>query len=81
MLETREDIKKYIDECIFYWRDKRNTANDGVSIWTAICYVDAFQSIRNSIFDEMLPFEGQSNPRVTYRAKGDLIIDVLPVEE
>ena len=44
---TKEDILKHIDECITFWRkDKRNFAE---------FYVDAYQSMRMSIFGELLP--------------------------
>lgn len=45
-----DEIKKYLDSCIVYWRKKR----DEESCEFAKYYIDAFQSIRNSIFDELL---------------------------
>jgi len=52
---TEEDIKAYLDECISYWRKCAPTEMRG-------CYVDAYQSVRTSIFGETLPeeHEGQS---------------------
>lgn len=45
-----DEIKKYLDSCIVYWRKKR----DEESCEFAKYYIDAFQSVRNSIFDELL---------------------------
>lgn len=47
-----EEIKEYLDKCIRYWRDKRD--KDGCEY--AKYYIDAFQSIRMSIFDDLLPY-------------------------
>lgn len=44
---TEQDIKKYLDGCIRHWR--QSTAD------YKIFYVDAFQSVRASLFDELLP--------------------------
>ena len=54
MLKTRKEIKDYLDDCIRYWHKKRDNAEDGIDKWTAICNIDAFQSVRISIFDEQL---------------------------
>ena len=46
---TREDVKTYLDRCIRRWRsDSRECA---------MYYVDAFQSVRTSLFGELLPQE------------------------
>lgn len=45
-----DEIKNYLDSCIVYWRKKR----DEESCEFAKYYIDAFQSVRNSIFDELL---------------------------
>jgi hypothetical protein len=50
---TKEDIKEYLDNCIVYWRN----AKEDYSIY----YVDAFQSVRFSLFGELL--EGEENAR------------------
>ncbi len=46
-----EAVKAYLDECIRLWR-----ARVGNPDWPyAPCYVDAFQSVRTSLFGELLP--------------------------
>lgn len=45
------EIKNYLDSCIVYWRKQRD--EEGCEF--AKYYIDAFQSVRNSIFDELLP--------------------------
>ena len=45
-----DEIKNYLDLCIVYWRKKR----DEESCEFAKYYIDAFQSVRNSIFYEIL---------------------------
>ncbi len=47
---TKKDVKKYLDECIIFWRDTRNKDYDSF----APIYVDAYQSIRMSLFDAKL---------------------------
>jgi hypothetical protein len=51
---TEKDIKSYLDECIVFWRDKRDNSVD-TEHTMAVCYVDAFQSMRTSLFGELLP--------------------------
>jgi hypothetical protein len=46
----KKDVKEYLDRCIIHWRKKRD---EGDAI--AEYYVDAFQSIRMSLFGELLP--------------------------
>jgi len=48
----RGEIKAYLDRCIAFWRDKRKEGE-----WMATFYIDAFQSVRTSIFGELLPEE------------------------
>ncbi len=50
---SKKSIKKYLDQCIKYWRYKRNKENDQIAEY----YIDAFQSIRNSIYGECLSNE------------------------
>ena len=53
-------VQKYLDGCIVYWRKKRKkavTAKNEEDELVAMCYVDAFQSVRNSIFGELLSVE------------------------
>jgi hypothetical protein len=45
---TKTDIKEYLDRCIEFWRAKRE-AGDVL----ADSYIDAFQSVRTTIFGEV----------------------------
>lgn len=51
---TKESVKEYLDNAIRSWRkilkDKDHPDND-----IAIYYCDAFQSVRMSLFGELLP--------------------------
>ncbi len=54
------DTLKYIDNSIIFWRNKKKKAHEanlGPDEAMARCYVDAFQSVRISIFGELLPKE------------------------
>ncbi len=60
------ELKKYLDMSIRLWRDIRdgkkhmlkNRSINGVDERTiAMFYVDAFQSVRSSVFGELLPEE------------------------
>ena len=61
MLETREQIKEYLDSTIRLWRQKRDNPTekdrDQQHDIMAKYYIDAYQSARMSIFDEILPKE------------------------
>lgn len=46
---TRKDIKEYLDKCIDYWRTQRDKKNNGIAKY----YIDAFQSVRTSLFGEL----------------------------
>lgn len=50
-------LQEYLDDSITVWRRKRDTAENNKNRWTAICYVDAFQSVRISMFGSVLPTE------------------------
>jgi hypothetical protein len=50
MINDLDTIKNHIDECIVFWRKKR----DEEKVKYAYYYIDAYQSIRASIFGEML---------------------------
>ena len=52
-MDNLEDIKTYLDNCIRYWRSKRDKENCEYAIY----YIDCFQSVRSSIFGECLPVE------------------------
>lgn len=48
------DIKAFLDERIQYWRRVRDNYKN-IEHFRAQCYIDAFQSVRTSLFDEFLP--------------------------
>ena len=48
----REAVREYLDSCIHYWRDDPSPH--------AQYYIDAFQSVRTSLFGETLPKEADS---------------------
>ncbi len=52
MLKTKREIKEHLDKCIRYWRKERDLSPENLE--KGSCYVDAYQSIRTSIFDETL---------------------------
>ena len=49
---TEKDVKAYLDECIKHWRNIRDSESEKKDM--AIFYVDAFQSVRTSLFGELL---------------------------
>lgn len=51
---NNEELKQYLDGSIKYWRVKRKEAKDQDSLLIATCYIDAFQSVRTSVFGELL---------------------------
>ena len=61
---TEEDIKGYLDGCIEHWRTKRDTDPSDTDADVeehlklkemAPYYIDAFQSVRMTLFGELLP--------------------------
>lgn len=55
---TEEAVKNFLDGVIAHWRAKRTAAlnvSDEATVAQAVCYVDAYQSIRMSLFGELLP--------------------------
>ena len=57
---TEEYVKNYLDVVIRLWRKKKIKAeknDDSISILMASCYVDAYQSVRISLFGELLAKE------------------------
>ncbi|GAG30978.1 unnamed protein product [marine sediment metagenome] len=52
---TKEDVKEYLDNAISYWRGSRESYST--------YYVDAYQSVRMSLFGELLSKEGEDNAR------------------
>ena len=47
---SKVEVKEYLDMCIRFWRGKRDEEKSNMAIY----YVDAFQSVRISIFGELL---------------------------
>ena len=65
---TKADIKNYIDICIRFWRKKRDSEEEKMAVY----YIDAFQSVRSSLFGELLSTEiakQQSNKHTEPPAK------------
>lgn len=56
----KDSVRSYLDGCIRYWRGKKKEAilqkSDEEKL-IAMCYIDAFQSVRSSLFGEILPLE------------------------
>jgi len=48
---SEESVKKYLDEAIENWRKKSEGA-EGEDALIANCYIDAYQSMRTSLFGE-----------------------------
>jgi len=52
---TEKSIKEYLDKAIRLWRQRREeAAKDSEDELVARCYIDAFQSVRTSLFNELL---------------------------
>jgi hypothetical protein len=53
---TEEHIKSYLDGAIRLWRERKSKAeHPNNQRLIADCYVDAFQSVRMTLFGELLP--------------------------
>ena len=52
---TESKVKEYLDGRIRYWRNQRDNNTPYTQI--APCYIDAFQSVRTSLFGELLAKE------------------------
>ena len=57
---TKIDVKNYLDECIIFWRNKRD-ASEMDSVMSNY-YIDAFQSVRVSLFGELLEDDLRTKP-------------------
>lgn len=52
---NEKDIKEYLDECIRYWRKRKYQDEMNGSNYTMTThYIDAFQSVRMSLFGKLL---------------------------
>jgi hypothetical protein len=49
----KEYVKAYLDRCIRYWREERDFKRADCE--KAPFYIDAFQSVRRTLFGEILP--------------------------
>lgn len=54
---TPKEIKTYLDKAITNWRKTRDTSTEPVEVTMATHYIDAFQSVRATLFGETLPAE------------------------
>lgn len=55
VLLSEQNVKKYLDEAIKNWRERKNNTDLEEEKKVADCYIDAYQSVRVSLFDEKLP--------------------------
>ena len=46
----KKEIKEYLDKCIIFWRKKRDDEMSEIAKY----YIDAFQSVRTSLLNELL---------------------------
>lgn len=55
---TEKDVKAYLDKCINHWRNVKNAlisrGDEQNDIQMCDHYIDAFQSVRISVFGELL---------------------------
>ncbi|KKL99448.1 hypothetical protein LCGC14_1814310 [marine sediment metagenome] len=49
----KKDIKDYLDNAIKHWRIKKENVMEGQERLIASCYIDAFQSVRMTLFGEL----------------------------
>jgi hypothetical protein len=52
-----EEVKSYLDGMIRYWRKERDRGSTPLAM--ARCYIDAYQSVRVSIFGKTLEKEDE----------------------
>lgn len=45
-----DKVKRYLDSCINFWRKERDEEGSLIAKY----YIDAYQSVRNSLFGELL---------------------------
>ncbi len=48
-----KDIKEYLDKAIKHWKIEKIYAMEGQEKFMTSCYIDAFQSMRISLFGEL----------------------------
>lgn len=54
ILLNEKCIKEYLESSIIFWRKRRDCSEDEQVKTIAACYVDAFQTVMVSMFDELL---------------------------
>jgi hypothetical protein len=54
---NKEEVMDYLDTAITRWRERKIESKEWEDILIASCYIDAFQSVRMSLFGEFLPEE------------------------
>jgi hypothetical protein len=52
---SQDEIRKYLDEIITIWRERRQHSMDNDYSLMCKCYIDAYQSVRATLFGEILP--------------------------
>lgn len=57
MRMTEQEFLSYLDRAIRIWRQKKEEAIAVCDKQIASCYIDAFQSVRVSVFGELLSME------------------------
>ena len=51
----KKEVQDYLDRCIKYWRNqKEQSEDDTIFDVVSSCYIDAYQSVRISLFGETL---------------------------
>ncbi len=53
----RKAVLEYLDAMIGIWRARRDESGGGEAYQLAVHYVDAYQSVRSSLFGSTLPLE------------------------
>ena len=65
-----EAVREYLDRLIVKWREVRDSATPAsVEQSTAECYVDAYQSVRVSLFGEVLQDKDIGDPHAQSAAE------------
>ena len=54
---SKQEIQDYLDDAIRNWRNRKEEYNNEENKLIAMCYIDAFQSVRVSLLGELLPIE------------------------
>lgn len=62
----KQAVKDYLDACIRHWREERHKAQREFPEDIIRCYVDAYQSVRMSLFGDCLPLEEMPYPCPRY---------------